>query len=70
MYRPQSSSTMARAGQRRSERPARAESKSRRCLSCSQWFDSAGVGERVCGLCKLGEDWMDAMAACHSHIVW
>jgi hypothetical protein len=40
----------------------------RRCLSCSQWFISSGIGEQLCGLCKSSEDWADAMAACHEHI--
>jgi len=70
MYDPKERPTRAGDGLgagRGAGKPAR---KSRRCLSCAQWFDSAGVEERVCLLCKAGEDWADAMAACHGHIAW
>jgi hypothetical protein len=52
---------------RRSRRAARTR---RRCLSCAQAFDSAGAEERICTVCKAGEDWADAVAACHGHIAW
>jgi hypothetical protein len=52
------------------DRRQRSGRQSRRCLSCSQWFSSAGGGERVCEACKAGEDWADAVAACHGHIAW
>ena len=42
----------------------------RLCLSCAQAFASAGIEERICPLCKAGEDWADAVAACHGHIAW
>jgi hypothetical protein len=42
----------------------------RRCLRCRRSFDSEGPTERVCGLCKLSEDWMWAMAASKGHIEW
>jgi hypothetical protein len=39
-------------------------------LCCAQSFDSSGIEERICALCKAGEDWADAMAASHGHINW
>ncbi|HTO83376.1 MAG TPA: hypothetical protein VMQ73_14120 [Methylomirabilota bacterium] len=42
----------------------------RRCLRCRRPFDSEGPTERICGLCKLSEDWMWAMAATKGHIEW
>ena len=42
----------------------------RPCLRCRRPFDSEGPTERVCGLCKLSEDWMWAVAACKGHIEW
>ena len=42
----------------------------RPCLRCRRPFDSEGPTERVCGLCKLSEDWMWAMAASKGHVEW
>jgi hypothetical protein len=70
MYHPQQPPTRARAGPIRGRRPRRAARAPRRCLSCSQWFNSAGAEERVCEPCKAGEDWADAMATCYGHIAW
>lgn len=35
----------------------RHEAKQRRCLMCSDAFESAWPGERVCGLCKRTDVW-------------
>ena len=70
MYNPKPPPTRARAepiGGHRSRKTARS---ARCCLSCSQWFDSAGAEERVCEPCKAGEDWANAMATCYVHIAW
>ena len=42
----------------------------RHCLRCRRVFQSEGATERVCGLCKMSEDWMWAMAASKGHIEW
>jgi hypothetical protein len=70
MYEGHASSTMAGPGTTGARGRGRAAPSPRRCLSCSQWFDSAGAGERICPMCKAGEDWADAMAACRGYIAW
>jgi len=70
MYHPQPRPTRARDRPVAGRSGGKATRTQRRCLVCSQWFDSAGAEERICLPCKAGEDWADAMAACYGHIAW
>ena len=44
-------------GGRRSIRCAEGERAERRCLNCGEQFASAHKGNRICGTCKVDEDW-------------
>ncbi len=46
-------------------------SRLRKCLNCRKLFYSEGIGNRICRICKLGDDWKAspacALRICNSH---